>query len=177
MHAPAAPRHLAVRVFSVAYSGYAPLCLGDIYGVLPPQPDSAAGDSLLAYAPRILIVDDESAVQRLFEAVLSQDGYSVSAVGTARHALLVLRDIAFDLVIVDMSLPDMPGLELLGHIRSESPLSRVLAISGFMEGPLRDTVTAAGAAAVLTKPVAPRELQDAVYRLLDPSCSWMGSAG
>ena len=42
---------------------------------------------------------------------------------------------------------------------------------------MRDTATAAGAAAVLAKPVTPSELQDAVYRLLDPSCAWLSETG
>ncbi len=128
----------------------------------------------MAYAPRILIVDDDPAVRRLFEEVLSQDGYYLSTAGTGRHTLFALRNTVFDIVILDMSLPDVRGPELLEQIRSESPWSKVLAISGFMEGTMRDTALAAGAAAVLAKPVSPRQLQDAVYRLLDASCSWMG---
>jgi CheY-like chemotaxis protein len=130
----------------------------------------------LSYAPRILIVEDEPAVRTLFEEVLSGDGYYITAVGTARHALHTLRNFEFDLVILDMSLPDRDGAELLGHIRAESPHLKILAISGFMAGGMHEIATSAGASATLTKPASPRELRRAVYRLLDPSGTWIGAA-
>jgi CheY-like chemotaxis protein len=130
----------------------------------------------LAYAPRILIVDDEPAIRRLFEDILAQDGYYVTAVGTGRHALFAIQDTVFDIIVVDMSLPDVRGPELLTQIRSETPLSKILAISGFMEG-IRADAIAAGATAVLAKPFAAQQLQETVYRLIDDSCSWMGQTG
>jgi two-component system invasion response regulator UvrY len=130
----------------------------------------------LSYAPRILIVDDEPSVRALFEEVLSGDGYYITAVGTARQAMRTLRDFEFDLVILDMSLPDRDGAELLGHIRSESPHLRILAASGFMAGGMHDIAISAGATATLAKPTTPHELRQAVYQLLDSSCTWMGTA-
>lgn len=130
----------------------------------------------MGYAPRILIVEDEPTVRSLFEEVLSGDGYYITAVGTARHALHTLRNFEFDLVILDMSLPDRDGAELLGHIRSESPHLKILAASGFMAGGMHEVATSAGATATLMKPTTPSELLRAVYRLLDPSGTWMGAA-
>lgn len=132
--------------------------------------------NFLSYAPRILIVDDEPSVLVLFEEVLSGDGYYITAVSTARQALHALRNFEFDLIILDMSLPDRDGAELLGHIRSESPHLRILAASGFMAGAMHDIAISAGATATLAKPTTPRELRQAVYRLLDSSCAWSGTA-
>lgn len=130
----------------------------------------------MAYAPRVLIVEDEVAVRVLFEAVLSQDGYSVTAVGTGRHALYVLRDKSFDIVIVDMSLPDGDGPDVIRQILEEHPHIKALAISGAMEGPLNRLASRAGALATIQKPVSSQALQMAVYRLLDPSGSWFGTS-
>lgn len=130
----------------------------------------------MSYAPRILVVDDEQLVRRLFEAVLAHDGYFVTAAGTGRDALRLIRETVFDVVVLDMSLPDMGGPELVTQIKSESPVSSILAISGFIEG-MRTTAIRAGAAATLAKPVGAEELQQAVYQLIDASCSWMGQSG
>jgi DNA-binding response OmpR family regulator len=117
-------------------------------------------------------VDDEPMVRRLFERVLSEDGYLVTTAATGRHGLLLLRDTAFDLIILDMSLPDVDGVELMGELRVEFPELKVLAVSGFMSRHLRDITTAAGATVTLGKPAAPGELRRAVYRSLDGSFSW-----
>lgn len=86
----------------------------------------------LAYSPRILIVDNEAAVLRLFEAVLAQDGYYVTAVASGRQALISAGGTVFDVIISEMSLPDMDGTELIRHIRIAFPSSKVLAVSGYM---------------------------------------------
>jgi two-component system, NarL family, invasion response regulator UvrY len=130
----------------------------------------------LSYAPRILIVDDETSVRVLFGEVLSEDGYYITAVGTGRQAMRTLRDFEFDLIILDMSLPDRDGAELIDHIRSEAPHLSILAVSGFMVGGMHDIAISAGATATLAKPTTPHELRQAVYRLLDPSCAWIGTA-
>jgi CheY-like chemotaxis protein len=126
----------------------------------------------MAYAPRVLIVEDEAAVRRLFEQVLSEDGYLVTAVATGRHALLVTRDFAFDLVIVDMSLPDLAGPEVIRQIVEEIPHIKAIAVSGLMEGAMRNLAQTAGALAVFQKPITPRALRDTVFAALDPSYSW-----
>lgn len=126
------------------------------------------------YAPRILIVEDDASVRRLFEHVLSEDGYYVTSVGTGRHALLVLRDVAFDAVIVDMSLPDLDGPEVLREIASEFPHIKAVAISGAMERHMQHEARVAGAVASFQKPITPKNLRNVVYTVLDPSYSWRG---
>jgi CheY-like chemotaxis protein len=128
----------------------------------------------MAYAPRILVIEDEELVRRLFEAVLSQDGYYVTAVGSGRHGLFTLRHSEFDLAIVDMSLPDSDGPDMIRQILGEFPHIKMLALSGGMGEPMRRLAQLAGAHAICPKPVAPQTLLRAVYQLIDPSCSWSG---
>jgi CheY-like chemotaxis protein len=129
----------------------------------------------LGYAPRILIVDDEPAVRALFDHVLSEDGYWVSAVGTAREALRALSDTTFEVAVIDLSLPDEDGFEVVRQIRAQFPEVKILAVSGFMVGSVPVKAVAAGASATLRKPMSPGKLRDAVYRLLDPSGMWLGA--
>jgi DNA-binding response OmpR family regulator len=134
----------------------------------------AERSSALSYAPRILIVDDEPEVRAFFEQTLSEDGYYVTAVGTARHGLRALSDGEFHVVVLDLSLPDGDGLEVVRQIRGEYPHLSILAISGFMVGDMPTIAEAAGATATLMKPTIPWELLNTVYRLLDPSGAWRG---
>ena len=86
------------------------------------------------YAPRILIVDDELTVRTFVERILSEDGYFVDAVGTARQALDALCDRTFDVALVDLSLPDGDGVELIRQMRIDAPHLSILATSGFLVG-------------------------------------------
>lgn len=127
------------------------------------------------YAPRILIVDDESSVRAFFDQVLSEDGYYVTAVGTARHALQVMGNRTFEAVLVDLSLPDTDGLDLVRQIRQEMPHLKILATSGFLVGDMPAVAIQAGATATLPKPTTAWRLRDAVYRLLEPFGHWRGA--
>jgi DNA-binding response OmpR family regulator len=128
----------------------------------------------LSYAPRILIVDDEPQLRFFFEQTLLEDGYYVTAVATARQGLRALSDGEFQVVVLDFSLPDADGLEVVRQIRGEYPDVSILAISGFMVGDMPSIALAAGATATLLKPTIPCEFLNTVYRLLDPSGGWMG---
>lgn len=126
------------------------------------------------YAPRILIVDDEPDVRAFFDQVLSEDGYYITAVGTARLARRAVSDGAFEAVLLDMSLPDGDGIDLVREMRGEYPYLKILATSGFLVGNMPQTVIAAGATATLAKPTTAREIRHAVFRLLEPSGRWRG---
>lgn len=126
----------------------------------------------MAYAPRILLIEDEELVRGLLEAVLSQDGYYVTAVGSGRHGLSMLGHFEFDLAIVDMSLPDWDGPDMIRQILCDSPHTKMLALSGGMSEPMERLAQLAGAHAICQKPVRPQTLLRLVYHLIDPSCSW-----
>lgn len=134
------------------------------------------GANLLDYAPRILIVDDEPSVRVFFEQILSEDGYFVVAVGTVRQALRTIADHAFELALVDLSLPDGDGLELVRQLRMELPYLKILATSGFLVGTMPEVAMAAGATETLSKPTTGSELRCAVFRLLEPSGQWCGAS-
>jgi DNA-binding response OmpR family regulator len=132
--------------------------------------------TLLSHTPRILIVDDEPSIQILFEEVLSEIGYHVTVVGKARQALAQLRNRDFDLVILDLSLPDGDGLDMVRQIRSEFLDLKILATSGFMVGDMPNVVMASGASDALRKPTSPDQLCNSVYQLLDASGGWRGDS-
>jgi DNA-binding NtrC family response regulator len=116
----------------------------------------------------VLVIDDETDVRTLLKQILVDEGYHVTVAPTARQALAIIRDEGFDVVIADLSLPDADGIELVRHIRAESPHVSVIAISGFMAAISPATLHKAGTSAMLQKPFTARELLDSVSEILYP---------
>jgi len=130
------------------------------------------------YAPRILIVDDEPAVRTLFRRSLAEDGYRVTAVETCGQALAAARKTTFDVLVVDLNLPDIDGIEAMRNFRSDFPWIKIqtLAVSEYTAGCVASAVLGAGATAVSGKPATSWELRKAVHGLLDPAGRWDGVA-
>ena len=70
--------------------------------------------------PRILLVDDEVAIQRAVAPLLRSRGYDVELAGTGGQALLAFADRVPALVVLDLGLPDMDGVEVCRRIRAQS---------------------------------------------------------
>jgi DNA-binding NtrC family response regulator len=108
---------------------------------------------------RILIVDDEAAQRELLEGFVAPLGFEVSCVGNAEDALQHIRDEPVDMVLLDVRLPGMSGLDALPEIRGLSPELPVLLITAY--GDLRQAIAAVkgGAVDYLVKPVDLNELE------------------
>jgi two-component system, NtrC family, response regulator HydG len=106
----------------------------------------------LSPSHNILVVEDEFPIAKLIERHLSRRNYSVKVAGTCRQALMTLRDRSFDIVIVDLSLPDADGLDVIHEIRSLCPWIRMVCISAWMAEPINSIALRAGASTVLQKP-------------------------
>jgi len=124
---------------------------------------------MMVVNPRVLIVDDEADVRKFLAAALHEYGIAVTAAAKGRQALSLLADSEFELIIVDMSLPDMDGLELIRRVHRDFPLLKIAAISGFMGGALQREAVLAGADLTLRKPTPRLELRNAVRGVLDGS--------
>ncbi len=84
---------------------------------------------------RVLVVDDEADVRRSIERVLSVAGYSVTSVSDGNRALRALEADTFDLLIIDVYMPDMDGLGLMRELRSRNDTTPILAVSGGGDSP------------------------------------------
>jgi len=115
---------------------------------------------------QILVVDDDPQILKFFEAVLKDQGYSVSITPSGSHAAKLLKERSFDLLILDLSMPDTDGFEILQMVRTQLPSVKVLVISGFMQGTLLKAAELVGANATLDKPSSPEQLAQAVGKLL-----------
>ncbi|MFI5356407.1 MAG: response regulator [Opitutales bacterium] len=78
----------------------------------------------------ILLVDDEKDIRDIAGLLLESAGYKVCCAADGRAALLALDEQPFDLVITDMLMPEMDGVELMAAIRRQNPDQRIIAMSG-----------------------------------------------
>lgn len=99
----------------------------------------------------VLVVDDDRATQRLLAATLGAAGYRVLTAGNGREALDYLRDNKVDLVITDLVMPEIDGLELLRVLRMEPSSPPLIAMSVAPE--YLQVAAALGARQTLLKPV------------------------
>ncbi|HWH06291.1 MAG TPA: response regulator [Gaiellaceae bacterium] len=117
---------------------------------------------------RILVVDDEQLVRDLTVQVLQRAGYTVVPVATAQGALELLKSERFDLVVTDVVMPGLSGVELLNEIRDRRPDLPVLLITGGSPDPDRTTSALdLGAAGIVYKPFSHADLTAAVSAALD----------
>jgi len=80
---------------------------------------------------KILVVDDERIICAGCEKILGEAGYQVKTTLSARKALEMLKEEPFDIVITDIKMPELSGIELLEIIRKEYPEITVIVITGY----------------------------------------------
>lgn len=84
----------------------------------------------MSLMPEILVVDDDPAVRQLLADCLEPNGFSVTSVSYPREALEEIRSRFYNLVLLDLNLPGMSGIELLDHIKRQSPKTEIVIITG-----------------------------------------------
>ncbi|MFH2055240.1 MAG: sigma-54 dependent transcriptional regulator, partial [bacterium] len=120
-----------------------------------------------AYAARILVVDDDPLVNEFFEAALSRAGHNVQTASSAAVALELLPETDFDLVLSDVKMPGMTGIDLLRRVKAELPDTVVIMVTAY--GTVKNAVEALklGAFDYVLKPILPDELEMVVSKALE----------
>jgi DNA-binding NarL/FixJ family response regulator len=117
---------------------------------------------------RVLIADDHPLVRAGFRQFLEEDS-TITEIGEAssgRETLDRMREAEWDLVVLDISMPDRSGIDILHHLRASYPKTRVLILSGFPERQYAVNVLRAGASGFLSKEAAPEELLRAMRTVM-----------
>lgn len=114
---------------------------------------------------RILVVDDDEADRSILSAMLSREGHIVDLATDGEQAVELCRRVPFDVVMTDLQMPGVHGLELITRLRDLEPRPSIVAVSGTGE-PQLDVAQMVGADEALAKPVDPWGLLDTLRRVL-----------
>lgn len=116
---------------------------------------------------KLLVVEDNKLNRLYLGTVLSEAGYEVSFAGTGNEALEYLKDHSPDLILLDYSLPDMNGPEVLEIIRSENKTMPVIAVSGYTEAEIKQMSPSAKFDSFILKPVNNQDLVITIGNILE----------
>ncbi|HPR02858.1 MAG TPA: response regulator, partial [Deltaproteobacteria bacterium] len=112
---------------------------------------------------RILIIDDEESIRDGCQQILVRMGHDVESTGDAEHGLQLAQTNRFDLILLDVRLPKIEGLEILRMLKKEQTISaKIIIITGYGTIPLAVEAMRLGARNFLTKPFGAGELRSAV---------------
>jgi len=125
----------------------------------------------MAPAQSVLIIDDEAVNRRLAQVLFQKLGWEVETVDSGDRALLHLAARRYDLILLDISMPGMTGLEVCQHIRADPRLMalRVIAYTAHALLEQQQRFLASGFDAVLLKPISFRAVQELI--LAQTPCS------
>ena len=115
----------------------------------------------------VLVIDDEESVATTIEAILRMDGHQVTSVTTGADAVRLLNEKKFDVVLTDLRLADMDGIEVLREVQRTSPETASIMLTGYAS--LESAVAAlrSGAYDYLMKPSDVDELRATVNRAIE----------
>ncbi len=112
----------------------------------------------MADPQKILIVDDESRIVESLKKLLSECGWNLQSANNGLEAKERIREMSFDCILLDMVLPDSDGLEIMKFIKSESPDTKIIVVTGFASVTSAVECLKLGAHDYLKKPINPDEL-------------------
>ena len=115
---------------------------------------------------RVLVVDDDPAVRKSFDRVLTGKGYAVITAENGEEALHKLNEEKYDIVYSDIRMPGMSGLEVAEKIRARRPWTPVVIITGYGTDIAEERAKAAGVSKFLHKPLSPAMIEDSARDVL-----------
>ncbi len=119
---------------------------------------------------RMLVIDDEPSMQEVLKKLLKDDGYEVTVASSGKEGLQKLEQSGYDLVICDVMMPDMNGLQTLEEIKRLDPEQMVIMITAY--GSVEDAISAikGGAFDYITRPYKNEVVLNAVRRAIQQKC-------
>jgi len=127
------------------------------------------GESAMVARQRILVVDDEPMVTRGCQRILAEAGYDVDTAATGQDGLRRAVGQNFDLVLADLKLPDLNGMDLIRVLRTKQPQTTIIVITGYGSIPSAVEAIKLGVSDYIEKPFSPDQITEAIRRALSPA--------
>lgn len=115
---------------------------------------------------RILIVDDDNDFRRLTAALLEEEGFAVDQASGGSDGIDAARNRYYDLILLDVKMPGMDGIEVLKILRRDTPTTEIMMVTGYQDISLAVETLKLGAKEYLTKPVDPSDLVRRIQTIL-----------
>jgi DNA-binding NtrC family response regulator len=125
---------------------------------------SNSQQSTAVEAPRVLIVEDEPRMRQMLLAAVPSMGFECSGTRSAEEALQILKEQEYQMVILDLNLPGMDGLDFFEHLRKDWPKTQVVILTGFGDLDVAKKAIRLNVADFLTKPCPLGDLERALDR-------------
>jgi DNA-binding NtrC family response regulator len=121
----------------------------------------------MAQQPKVLIVDDEERFRKTMRKLLTVEGIEAETAGSAKEGLEKLKEGAYDVIILDVRMPEMTGVEALAEIRKIDPEAEVIIMTGYASVDTAKEIMKLGAYDYLLKPYEKQELMDRIEAAFD----------
>lgn len=115
---------------------------------------------------KLLVIDDEDGIVREVKDYFEEEGYEVMTADTGEDGKRLIRSESPNLVILDLKLPDISGIEVLKMLRGSYPQCKVIVNTGYVDQSLMDQATELGPNTFLSKPFNLIKLKEEVDRVL-----------
>ncbi len=115
---------------------------------------------------RILIMEDDETISAALEMILGEAGYDVAVAGTGEKALELFEKQPFDLIIADLKLPGISGMEVIRRVKDKKPETEVIVITGVGTEPIAEEALTLGAHDFLPKPFTDDQIRTAIDEAL-----------
>lgn len=116
---------------------------------------------------KILVIDDEEMIRDFIQRALTRQGYAVKTVGQSREALEIIAKEVFDIIIIDLRMPEVNGMELSRKIKESTPQTSVIIITGLASYETEEAAKKLGIENYLAKPFGLDELRSIVKKCLE----------
>jgi DNA-binding response OmpR family regulator len=115
---------------------------------------------------RILVVEDDAEMRSLLKDFFTEEGFEIDSVSNGSEAFRILVRELFDLVITDIRMPGLTGLDILPGIKKLQPNVPIIVITAFGSDEIRDRAMARGATSYLEKPLRFPELRTMIREII-----------
>jgi len=119
------------------------------------------------YIPKILVVDDEKRIRDSCHTVLTVEGYAVACAESGSQGLQMINEEHFDIILLDLMMPQMSGLDVLPGIKADHPDTVVIVITGYSTIEHSIEAMKAGAFDFIPKPFSPKKLKVVVSKAIE----------